>query len=177
MAKRYDTDAYDLSRFEIRGSAVPKEEPVPERQPRPQRENKILEIPQEHYDVVQKIRRRGKNRRAVRRVILMIIGATICLMMIFGQVRLAELTEQIESASKELEEAQSLYTQYQMKSDSQLSPAAIEKYATEKLGMIKAEQTQVEYVELSSNDKGEVLQEEDANWVASTWNYIVRLLS
>ena len=177
MANRYDTKVYDLSRFETRGSAVPKEQPVPQKQSRPKRESKILEFPQGQASVVQKVRRRGNNRRAVRRVILMVIGATICLMMIFGQVRLAELTEQIESTSEKLEEAKSLYTQYQMKSDSQLSPAAVEKYATEKLGMIKAEQTQVEYVELSSNDKGEVLQEEGGNWMSSAWNYIVRLLS
>lgn len=171
-----DTSAYNFSLFAPKASA--QAQPRPQRDPRQEpRKNNIIQIPKEHLIKTQKNRRRGKNRAAVRNVILMIIGASIALFMIFGWVRLAELTEQIEEATQQLTEAESLYTQYQMRSDSQLSLTSVEKYATEKLGMAKAEQTQMEYVELSSNDKGEVVQPDGGNWFTSTWNYIVNLLS
>ena len=167
-----DTSAYNFALF------APKPAPQPEQDPRrAPRKNNIIEIPKEHLQKTQKTRRRGKNRTATRRVILMVIGAGICLFMIFGWVRLAELTEQIEKTTRELTEAESLYTQYQMKSDSQLSLTAVEDYATKELGMAKAEQTQMEYIEISSNDKGEVVQPDGENWFSSTWDYIVNLLS
>ena len=171
-----DTSAYNFSLFMPRGAA--QAQPQPQQEPRQlPRKNNILHMPKDHLAKTRKNRRRGKNRAAVRRVILMVIGATIALFMIFGWVRLAELTEQIEDATEQLTEAESLYTQYQMRSDSQLSLTAVEQYATEQLGMAKAEQTQMEYIELSSNDKGEVVQPDGENWFTSTWNYVVNLLS
>ena len=169
-----DTSAYNFSLFMPKAAAEAQPQQDPRQAPR---KNNIIRIPQEHLIKTQKNRRRGKNRAAVRKVILMIIGAGIALFMIFGWVRMAELTEQIENATQQLTEAESLYTQYQMRSDSQLSLTAVEKYATEKLGMAKAEQTQMEYIELSSNDKGEVVQSSGGNWFTSAWNYVVNLLS
>lgn len=168
MAKPNDTSAYDFALFE------PK--PVEEPQPAPKKDN-IIAIPQEHIVKTTKGRRRIKNKKAVRNVILIMIGATICMFMILGQVRLAELTSQIDEASQQLTEAESLYTQYQMKSDSQLSLTSVEEYATKNLGMAKAEQTQMEYIEISSDDKGEVVQSEGGNWFTSAWNFLVNLLS
>lgn len=177
MAKLNDNSAYDLSRFEPKAAAQPK--PRPEETPGKKKkdENNILTIPQSHYTHVRKVRRRGKNRSAVVKVMVMVAVAAICLVMVLGQVRLAELTQQIESTSKSLTEAESLYTQYQMKSDSQLSLQSVEQYATEQLGMAKADQNQMQYVELSSKDKGEVVQEQGTNWLVSAWNYLVKLLS
>ncbi len=65
-----------------------------------------------------------------------------------------------------------------MKSDSQLSLQSVEDYATNKLGMKKIEQSQVEPIELSKGDKIQVLQSgNDQNWLSSLWNSIVQLLS
>ena len=90
---------------------------------------------------------------------------------------MSELTDKIDTAQQSLTEAESLYTQYQMKNDSQFSLTTIEEYASKNLGMTKADQTQMEYIELSSKDKGEVMQVKEQNWLVSAWNYVVNLLS
>lgn len=163
--------AYDFALFE------PKKEKEPQQQPEQPNQNNIIRMPKEHLDHTTKTRRRAKNHGAVKKVVLMVLGAVICAVLIFSQVRLAELTSQIEATNKALEESQSLYTQYQMKTDSQLSPSAVEEYATKNLGMAKEEQTQMEYIELSSNDKGVVVQEEEQNWIVGAWNFLINLLS
>jgi len=163
--------AYDFALFE------PKKVEEPQQQPQQPKKNNIIRMPKEHLDKTTKTRRRVKNHGAVKKVILMVMGAAICAVLIFSQVRLAELTSQIEATNKALEESQSLYIQYQMQTDSQLSPSAVEEYATKNLGMAKEEQTQMEYIELSSDDKGVVVQEEDPNWIVSGWNFLINLLS
>ena len=168
MANRTENAAYDFTRFEAKPAQLPEKQP---------QQNNILEIPQDHYVKTNKARRRMRNRGAVKKAVWIIIGATICLFLIFGQVRLAELTSKIEDAQTQLTEAESLYTQYQMRSDSQMSLTAIEEYATKNLGMTKVEQAQMEYIELSSNDKGEVVQAENTNWLSSAWQFLVNLLS
>lgn len=168
MAKRNETSAYDFTLFEAKPAEEPKRQP---------KQDNIIEIPKEHLVKTVKGRRRVRNRGAVKKAILLVIGAAICLFLVFGQVRLAELTEQIETTQQELTEAESLYTQYQMRSDSQLSLTSIEEFATKNLGMAKAEQTQMEYIELSSSDKGEVVQSDNDNWLASAWRFVVNLLS
>ncbi len=177
MPKIEDTAAYDLALFSPKSSAEPARRPEEEIPRRAPKKSNVIEIPKERYAQVRKTRRRGRNRSAVAKILLMVAGAAIALFLIIGQVRLAELTEQIESTKKELEEAQSLYTQYQMKTDSQLSLSSIEKFATNNLGMVKENQGQMVYVEMSAEDKGEVIQQENTNWIGAAWNFIVNILS
>ena len=164
-------NAYDFALFE------PRKVEEPEQQPNQPKENNLIKMPQEHLDKTTQKRRRAKNHGAVKKVVLMGMGAAVCAFLIFNQVRLAELTSEIEATNKALEESQSLHIQYQMQTDSQLSPSAVEEYATKNLGMAKEEQTQMEYIELSSDDKGVVIQAEDPNWIVSGWNFLINLLS
>lgn len=175
MASNQSSNAYDFSRFENRGNAAPQRQ-TPEAAPQRKHRNNVLRMPEDHVAKVTKTRRRHKNRGAVAWGIAAVVISIIAAFLIFGQVRLAELTKQIEDASNQLVEAQSLYTQYQMKADSQYSLAAVEKYA-EKMGMIKAEQSQMNYVSLSAADKGQVVQEDSQNWLGSAWGYVVQMLS
>ena len=97
---------------------------------------------------------------------------------IYGQVRLSELTNEINLSTNELSEKQSVYTQLKMKSQSKLSLQTVEEYAEAQLGMRKIEQNQVEYISLSEGDKSQVLEDSgDENWLASAWAYIEQLLS
>ena len=106
-------------------------------------------------------------------VMISIVGT-----MVYGQVQLTELTENLNAATKTLNESESVYTQLQMKSDSQLSLQTVENYATGKLGLKKIEQNQVEPISLSKGDKTQVVQSgEDENWLTSLWNSILQLLS
>lgn len=81
--------------------------------------------------------------------------SVVCLM-IHSQVSLMELTEQINRESKFLEESKSVYTQLEMKVDSQLSLMAVENYAKNVLDMQRTSPCQVEYVSLSDGDKSEI---------------------
>jgi uncharacterized protein HemX len=169
MAKQEQAGAYDFAMFEPKPSAAPQEEP--------ERKAKILEMPKDRFAQETK-RRRGKKTSGARRTVVFLgILALACVLMIISQVRLAELTSQIETTTEALTEAESLYTQYQMRSDSQLSLTSVEEYAEKNLGMAKADQTQMEYIELSADDKAEVMQPEDENWFVSAWRFVVNLLS
>ena len=81
-------------------------------------------------------------------LLVIALGATGSI--IFNQVQLTELTEEIDTAAQQLEESQSVYTQLQMKANANLSLATVEKsYAKENLGMRKIDQSQLVFVELS----------------------------
>lgn len=165
MASQKSSEAYDFALFE------PKRQ-----QEAPQKKSNIIELPKEQLE---------KNRRTrinPLKAISIFLAFTVMLgivgTIVYGQVQLTELTEQLNSASKTLDESKSVYTQYKMKSDSQFSLQAVESYATDKLGMKKVEQSQVEPIELSSGDKTQVVQkDQNSNWLSSLWNAIVQLLS
>ena len=106
-------------------------------------------------------------------VMLGIVGTFV-----YGQVRLSELTNEINLSTTELAEQESLYTQLKMKSQSKLSLETVEEYAETQLGMRKLEQSQVEYISLSQGDKCLVLEVDSSeNWLTSIWNFIEQLLS
>ncbi len=106
----------------------------------------------------------------------LILGALGTL--VYGQVRLTELTEEINVASQTLAEGQSLHTQLQMKTNAQLSLDDVEEYARNTLGMRPAEQGQVEYIVLSEGDAGEVLiSGQEENVFSAIWHWLEDLLS
>lgn len=166
MASQNSNAAYDFALFE----------PKRQQQEVPQKKNNIIELPKEKLE---------QNRRAKVNPVKVVSGflalAVIFGMVttiVYGQVQLTELTEQLNAATQTLNENQSVYTQLKMKSDSQLSLQSVEDYATNKLGMKKIEQSQVDPIELSKGDKTQVLQNaNDQNWLGSLWNSIVQLLS
>lgn len=126
---------YDFSLFEI----VPKKE---------ERDN-LINLP----------KRKAKHK--IHPLSIMFTGflvttcVSVILLMIHSQVSLMELTEQINRESKFLEESKSVYTQLEMKVDSQLSLMAVENYAKNVLDMQRTAPCQVEYVSLSDGDKSE----------------------
>lgn len=125
------------------------------------KKNKVVKLPEEE---LHKIRRRKHNpiKIAVSSIgvaaVTLIVGAIIV-----GQVQLTELNQQIITAQQTLEDAQSIYTQNEMKVESKLSNEEIEKYATDVLGMTKASNAQKEFVSLSGGDKAEVSAQKDEN--------------
>ncbi len=164
MAKENRSEAYDLSLFE------------PKRLEKPRQNDNILELPQE------KLQKNSKNK--VRPVRAVAVFATLAIMlgvvtsMVYSQVQLTELTAELNTTTKQLNESQSVYTQLKMKSDSQLSLNSIENFAKDKLGMRKLEQNQMEFVSLSQGDKGQVIQSNQGeNWWSSVWHSIEKMLS
>ena len=164
LAYRSSNEAYDFTLFE------------PKRQlEAPQKKSNIIELPQEKLE---------ENRRAKNNPLKILSGFMALLVMlgivgtmVYGQVQLTELTDQLNKQTKTLNEQQNAYTQMKMKSDSQLSLETVENYATQKLGMKKIEQNQVVPIELSTGDKTQVMNNENQNQLESVWNALLELLS
>lgn len=165
MASRNSNEAYDFTLFE------------PKRQQEvPQRKSNIIELPKEKLE--ENRRTRNNPLKAVSGFLALAVMLGMVGTMVYGQVQLTELTDQLNSTTKILNENKSVYTQLKMKSDSQLSLETVENYATQKLGMKKIEQNQIEPVELSKGDKTQVVQGgAGQDRLTSLWNKIVELLS
>lgn len=163
---RHQDEAYDLSLF------APKRQEELE----PQRKQNIIELPQKQLE--QNRRNKLQPLHAVATFLSMAVIVGIVGTMVYSQVQLTELTEELNSATKQLEESKSVYTQLKMKSDSQLSLETVENYAKDELGMRKISQNQVECISLSEGDKGAVLEDAaGGNWWTNLWNTIQNLLS
>ena len=182
MAYENRNAAYDLSLFDdstdyVSGTAVPeRKEEVHKKQERKRRKNNVVSLPKEE---LQNNRRRKHNKfklalgTAGGAVAAVVIG-----IIIVGQVRLTELNQEVITAKETLANAQSVYTQTQMKLESKLSTSDIEKYAEDTLGMTKATNTQKEFVTLSGGDKAEVsATQESDNIFAQFWNSVQNLWS
>jgi hypothetical protein len=97
--------------------------------------------------------------------------------MIHTQVQLTELNDQLDTYNKQLSEKQSIYTQYQMKADAQLTIKTVETTANS-LGMKKVENYQIEYVTMAAGDKGQVLKKSSGkNWWDSFLDSVSNLVS
>lgn len=139
MQYDYYNEAYDLSLFDINGES---------------NKNNVIEMPRNSFNVekVKKLKITNMLSLALCSTVLV----TIVFTMVYTQVRLTELTEEINIATKKLEEEESIYTQLQMKADSELSLRIVEDYAKNNLNMAKAEPSQINYIKLDTGNKGQV---------------------
>ena len=181
MAYENRNAAYDLSLFDdstdyVSGTAVPeRKEEVHKKQERKRRKNNVVSLPKEE---LQKNRRRKHNKFKLALGTAGAVAAVVIGIIIVGQVRLTELNQEVITAKETLANAQSVYTQTQMKLESKLSTSDIEKYAEDTLGMTKATNTQKEFVTLSGGDKAEVsATQESDNIFAQFWNSVQNLWS
>ena len=141
--------AYDFSMFE------PKRKPQTEKS-KPKKEN-IIVLPEKELQKNSRPKIHPLKMLSRFMVLALILGALGSL--VYGQVRLTELTED-------------------MKTNAQLSIDNAGTYAKDKLGMRAAEQGQTEYITLSDGDKSEVLIDTgEENWFQSVWNWLAGLLS
>jgi cell division protein FtsL len=165
LAYRNSNEAYDFALFE------PKRQ-----QEAPQRKNNIIEIPKKKLEENRKPR--TNPLKAVSGFLALAVMLGMVGSMVYGQVQLTELTDQLNTNTKILNEEQSVYTQLKMKSDSQLSLETVENYATQKLGMQKIQQNQIEPIELSKGDRTKVVKAADGqDPLTSLWETILEMLS
>lgn len=78
---------------------------------------------------------------------LMVIGS-----LIYCRVILTNLQVELNAAQSELAASQSEYTSLQMKYNSLLAPDKVEEYARNELGMVKLENYQVRYFDMSGGN-------------------------
>lgn len=166
LALRNSSTAYDFELFEQKRQAVQN----------PQKKSNIVEIPAEELEK----NRRHKLRfgKAFSTAFTFILLAGMVGYLIYGQVQLTMLSDDLNAANKSLSENQSIYTQLKMKSDSKLSLDTVETYATQNLGMKKVDQSQIETVALSKGDKSKVvIQDGGHNWFSSMVRFLQQYLS
>ena len=158
------SEAYDFSLFEERGLVedIPQwdnAQRVAEPQEEPHQKNRenVVELPQRELEKNRKPRIRPL-RRAAAVLCFGVIFATV-ITVVYNQVQLTELTEEINTTAKQLEEAESLEIQLNMEASAQMDGAAVEQYAQEELGMSKVSGGQVTYVNVAQEDQGTVVRE------------------
>ena len=126
-----------------------------------------------------------KNKRP-RRNPLKMAAATLCFgvilatvtTMIYNQVQLTELTEEINTAAQSLQEAESLEIQLNMEAAQEMNGTQVEEYAANELGMSKIQSGQVTYVGSSQEDQGDVLQEAtQGSWMDQLWAWLQSLFA
>ena len=153
MAK-FAAEAFDLSQWEERLQlSLPEQEGERERQTG----GKVVELPQKQLHK-NRLPRRNPIRLAAATLCFGVILATVSTM-VYNQVQLTELTEEINTATQSLEEAESLEIQLNMEAAQKMNGAQVEEYVSNELGMGKIQSGQVTYVGSSHGDEGNVLQE------------------
>ncbi|MBQ9673810.1 MAG: septum formation initiator family protein [Ruminococcus sp.] len=180
MAFVSNNNAYDISLFDESNAAV--QSPArkrPERRPQRRRQNqnrnKVVRIPRKKIE---------QNRRRKHNKLKLAFGFTISAIIVFvtgiiiyGNVQMTELNQQIADAEETLKNTQSEYTQMQMNVDAKYTTSIIEEYAKNELGMTKATNAQKEFVDLSDGDKAEITVKSEesifdkiADAISSLWS-------
>lgn len=151
--------AYDFSLFEANyDNTVPVREPRREQPVRKPREN-VVELPQKELE--RNARPKLRPLRAVIAVAAFCGFLALAAAMVYSQEQLAVLTEQINSATQQLEESQSLEVQLNMQAAQKMNGSQVENYAVSQLGMSKITSGQVTYVNVAQQDKGTVVRSTD----------------
>lgn len=170
------SSAYDFSLFEERAersaqtvSAEPKAAPK-------KKKNNVVQLSE------QQIRRSHRHGAHSVRMLLN-LGFVLVLMgaigaIVFSQVQLTELTDQINTATQALTEQKSLSVQLEMMAAAKMNTDEIETYARERLGMEKVSEGQVSYISLAEEDSGTVVQDnKQPGFFAELWESIQSIFS
>ncbi len=128
---------------------------------------KIVEMPpfeQQNKPQMQLVKKKKKTVAEARREMhagarqsAKILAIALCLlsmfaMLLYGRLRVDELTRDVNSVSAKLTDAQAENVQLNMQLDSMYSLEKVENYAKNDLGMTKVEGYQIEYIDLSGAD-------------------------
>jgi cell division protein FtsL len=100
---------------------------------------------------------RAEEARATRKAMRILAATTVLLTLIgflvYSQVRLDELTRQLTDIQNKTTVVQSDNTRLESELSSKISLDKVEDYAENTLGMVKVENYQIQYVDLSGQDK------------------------
>lgn len=160
MAYTYRNLAYDLTLFEeTEERSDSTQTPIEDRGQEPTEKDDAAVGETRQTKKKKSVKKSKKKSGVARIVIAAVLGVAVLVTVvsiIHGQVQLTELSQQIVNARQDLSEKQSLYTQLEMKVDSGISTAEVERYAQDNLSMSKASNSQKEFISLSEGDKAEV---------------------
>ena len=172
MAGLHSSEAYDFSLFEEhpQWDSAQRQE-VPQGEPRRRPRENVVELPKKELEKNARPRLHPFRRAAWLACFFCLLSAVT--VVLYNQVQLTELTDEINTATRALEEAQSLEIQLNMEASQKMDGAAIEQYAQEELGMRKVIGGQVTYVNVAQQDAGAVVREASES---SLWDKAWRAL-
>lgn len=168
------SSAYDFSLFEAHSAAIP----APKTPAAPAKKKKSNVIRLNEKQLRRSHRRNAHAFRTILSlgVVLVVVGAIGAI--VFSQVQLTELTEQINTTTTALAEQESIAVQLEMQAAEKMNTDEIEAYARETLGMEKATEGQTTYISLAQEDAGTVVQENTApNIFVQIWESILSIFS
>lgn len=146
----------DFARFEPPASAYERsaarkivEMPPFEEQKKPQ-----MQLVEKKKKTVAQARREMRlgARQAAKVLVIAICLLSMFAALLYGRLRVDELTRQVNSVSAKLEEAQGENVRLNMQLDSMISLEKVENFAKNDLGMTKVEGYQIEYIDLTGTD-------------------------
>ncbi len=152
--------AYNYDRNErivsYNSSAAPKVKPEPQKKPQ-------LELVKKPRMTAEQLRQQSliETKKTIK---VMAVAITIMIFMavaIYSRIQLDEINREISSIEKKIELAQSDSVKLNNELNAIVSIDNVEEYAVNVLGMEKIQDYQVEYVDLSSNDRVEVVDGEE----------------
>lgn len=139
----------------------------PQRRPNPRPELKPVKRPQKSE---KQIKREQREMRHKTYKVCMLAFTLVALFgaMLYGEVRLDALQTETARVQEQLKIAQSENVRINMENNSKVSLDKVEEYAITKLGMIKTESSQAEYIELSKDEKAKTGTEDSKQETVST---------
>lgn len=93
------------------------------------------------------------SRKAAKILVISIFLLSMLAALLYSRLRVDELTREVNTVTSQLTEAQGENVRLSMKLDSMISLEHVEEYAENTLGMTKVEGYQMEYIDLSGDDK------------------------
>ena len=110
----------------------------------------------EEWKVIENTSRKTSKRAILQFALLAGIVLATVFMLIYNQVAITEVANKITGINKEFAALQSDQTRIEMQIENKMSIKKIEEYATEQLGLVKLENHQIKYVDITKEDKIEV---------------------
>lgn len=147
-AHRNQSEAYDLSLFEKKTPKLVALKPNKKALKAEKRKARIQSF---------------LNAAAVALSTLVIVG--VLALMLTNRAQLTELNRQISTKEEELQTLQDEYKSIANDLASKTSAQEVEKYATEVLGMQKAESGQIQYITVNGEDIAEVTGDNGTSWL------------
>ena len=147
MAYANRTEAVDMRKSNQYGSAAPKRKPqsAPKHAaPRP----RVIKKTKAELRAEERL----SAKRAAKALVFCALLFSVVAFQIFSQVKVDELDRQIDSVNAEIEVVESENTRLNMEIDATISLDKVDSYAQNVLGMVKVENYQVSYIDLSGGD-------------------------
>jgi len=127
-------------------------------------------LPEERPQPVRRVRVRAKTAISPFAVLGMLVAACMMVLVIFGYVQLYEATSQTGDLEETLESMEQQNQLLRSDYEGRIDLAAVEKRAIRELGMVQPSSSQTVYLELVSDDRAEILQEEEVSKITEAVN-------